>query len=281
MVWSYNAGTTTPNLAGLVEFNGVRLNDGSYTLTSLGGLDSSPGVRGTAAPLPSDDGGTPLTPFYDPREFTLEGYLEVTTLSDIWAAKDYLRGAFNLNNTGLQTLVFNTSGWTARRQVSARIAGPVQFDEPTMLEKLDLRRDFQIPMVAPDPRAYNADTLQSVTVGTTATALTNNGNIPTFFTVAFAGGTGGWSNPSLIRDSDSAKIEFNTFSIAAGATWTVTTNPSAAGGITVTDNTGGNHYGNLTAFTARTIAVGSGNWHVGGTPGAGATCTVTFRDAWA
>lgn len=275
MSFSYDAGTSTPNLAGLAEIGSIRVNDGTFVLTRCGRLVTSPRPRSVIAPLPSDHGGSVGTPFYDPMTFPLEGYLTVPVLDDVWGAIDLLLETFNLEN-GLQTLTLDTGGWSATRQIDVMLDGEVQIVEPTMLAKKVPDRDFTVGLIAPDPRLY-ATTEQSVTV-TTATSLTNNGTAATPFTVRFNGPR---TNPYIDGPGTAGTNRIRYSGAIASGHWVeVTTNPATETGVTAVDDTGANVYGSLTNFTARTIAPGSSSWTVTSDSGTG-TVTVKFRDAWA
>ena len=267
MPYSYSAGTTTPNLGGLAEFNGVRINDGTFEMHHLGGvLDSAP-VRTASSSLPSDDGGFVGLRFYDPATIGLEGKLIVADYTQIGPALDQLRGAFNLN-AGLQTLTLNYPGWASARQMTAFVSGQVTVNEPPDLEKLVPEREFVIPLTAPDPRLYNVNS--TTTTITTGTTVTNNGTYPTPFVVQF---TGAATNPSLTTAAGAISM---TYSVASGHNVQVNTNPATTTGISALDGTT-NVYGNVTTFTVYTIPPGTSTWSYTG----GGSCTVTFRDAWA
>lgn len=267
MAYSYDAGTTTPNLGGLAEFNGVRINDGTFEMHRLGGIIDSAPVRSTVTPLPSDDGGFVGALFNDPLVIGLEGKLWVADYTQVGPALDQLRGAYSAK-VGLQTLTLNYPGWSTARQVQAFVAGQVTVDEPPDLEKLVPDRNFVIPMVAPDPLLYNVST--TTTTITTGTTVTNNGTAPTPFVVRF---TGAATNPSLTTSAGTIAM---TYTVASGHYAEVNTNAAASSGISALTDTGTNVYGNVTTFTVYRIPAGNSSWTYTG----GGTCTVTFRDAW-
>lgn len=278
MTYTRNDGTTTPNLAGLIQLpSGFRLNDGTFVVTACDVFDS-PTVRSNVSNLSSDHGGYAGTPFYNPFEFTIEGYLTVPTLADVWGAKDDLEGAFNLD-AGLQVLTLNTSGWSATRQVTARVNGPVQFLEPAMLGKLLPDRNFTIPMVAPDPRRYST-TENSQTV-TTATSVSNAGKLSTPLKVRF---NGPQTNPKLdvTGTSGSRRIKF-TGTITSGH-W-VEVNTYSNGRTTALDDSGANaYYGGtygdgISKATLSVLAAGATSLDATNDSGAGST-VVKWRDAW-
>src|SRR5689334_12625591 len=106
MSYSYSAGTTTPSLGGLVEFGGIRINDGTFKTHHLGGLIDTPPVRSGVSEFPADHGGSASTPYYSPRDILLEGWIYVPVVDDLSAAMDQLRGAFALGDGSLKTLTF-------------------------------------------------------------------------------------------------------------------------------------------------------------------------------
>lgn len=269
MPYTYNAGTTTPNLAGLAEYNGVRINDGTFELHHLAGLIDSPPIRVPSLSLPSRHGGFVGTRYYDPLAINLEGKLLVADYTQIGPALDQLRGAFN-TDAGLQTLTVNYPGWANARQVTAGVSGQIVVDEPAGLEKLEPYRTFSVPLIAPDPLLYDVNTT-TVTV-TTGTTITNAGTASTPFVVRF---TGAATNPTLTTAAGS--IAMNPYTVASAHYAEVNTNAAATTGITALTDAGVNVYGNVTAFTVYTIPPGSSSWTYTG----GGTCTVTFRNAWA
>lgn len=278
MAYTRDDGTTTPNLAGLIQLpSGFRINDGTFVLTDSDIFDTAT-VRSNVTVLSSDHGGYAGAAFYNPFEFTIEGYLTVPTLADVWAAKDDLEGAFNLD-AGLQVLTLNTSGWSATRQVTARVNGPVQFLEPQMLGKLLPDRNFVIPMVAPDPRRYST-TEHSQTI-TSATGVTNAGKLSTPLKVRF---NGPQTDPKIdvAGTSGTARIKF-TGTITSGH-W-VEVNTYSNGVMTALDDSGGNaYYGGtygdgISKATLKTLPAGATSLTATNTSGAGST-VVKWRDAW-
>lgn len=288
MAFTYRAGATlaSPNLAGGCEIGSIRINgvtdgtyDGTFELHRLGGvLDGSPDLRDAISLLPSDDGGFAGLPFYNPRDITLEGLLSVPVLSDVWGAIDLLKSTFNVAGipgqpVPLQQLTVNTTGWANKRFLMVRPSGILQIVEPDGLAKSTPDRLFSVPLVAPDPLMYNADTLQAVTV--TSTNLTNNGNAPTPFVVRF---NGPLTNPNLSGPGLTGRTIVYTGTIASGHYVEVGTNPAGDGtGLYAVDNTGADVTPNVTAFTARVIPPGTSAW---GTSGGAGAIVVSFRDAW-
>lgn len=276
MTYVYDAGTTDPNLAGLVEFGGVRINDGTFVAERLGGLIDSPPVRAGVSELPGDHGGYAGTPLYLPAEIAIEGFLSVPTLPDVWAAQEQLRGAFNLADPSLRLLVFATSGWSCRRQMLARVADKVVFNEPGSLLKQVPERDFLIPLVAPDPLQYDADLLRSVTLAYNGAAvlLPNAGTFPTYFTARFSGTV---TDPALLDDADNSQQ----IQIIKNLTTYIDVQTSPVVGRSAISSTGGDHYGDIAAFTLGIIPPGGRLVRAtGSSVGVGANVTITYRDAY-
>ena len=278
MSYSRDDGTSTPNLAGLIQLpSGFRINDGTFELHHSDIFDSPP-VRPSVTPLANDHGGYPGTPFYDPWPFVIEGRMWVSALADIWGGKDDLEGAFNLD-AGLIVLTLNTAGWSATRQVTARVNGQIQFLEPTEMEKLLPQRDFVIPMIAPDPRRYST-TEHSQTI-TSNTSVTNAGKTSTPFKVRF---NGPQTNPKLDLHGTSGtkRIKF-TGTITSGHY--VEVNTYSNGVMTAVDDSGANAYGTgtygtgVTKATAYVLAPGASGWDATNDSGAGTT-VVYWCDAW-
>ena len=276
MSFSYNAGSTTPNLAGLIEVGSIRINDGTFELHGAPGLLwGSAGLSNGISPLSNDHGGYAGTPFYTPREFSIVGEISVPALADLWGALDLLYATFNLSDTALKTLTLNTSGWAATRQIAARVAGDIQITSPADKNgHLALRRQFTIPMEAPDPRIYST-TLHTVTVTSGGTSLTNAGNMPTPFTAKF---NSSQTQPLVLSDPNSKTITF----VETVSSGYVLVNTRDATSATATAATGGgtNKFAKVTDWSAATIPPGTTTWTATKAGGAGAT-EVSFRDAWA
>lgn len=281
MTFSYDAGTSTPNLAGLVEIGSIRINDGTFELTAARGLLlGSAAVRDSMVALPFDHGDSTGTPFYDLRDILLEGQIQVPVLDDLWAAIDLLNGELNLADSSLKTLTVNTAGWSAARQCDVRIAGPLEVESPGYDFDLHyrLRRTFTLPLVAPDPRLYSV-TEHSQTISTN-TSITNAGTMNTPITVRF---NGPQTNPKLDLNgtSGSQRIRF-TGVITSGHWVEVTTWPTTQ----AVDDSGDDAYGpgtygdGISWDRASVFPPGVSAWDASNDAGAGPT-VVYWRDAWA
>lgn len=280
MTWTYNAGTTTPTYAGLLELNGIRFNDGSFKTQHLSGIIDTPPVRTVISDLPSDNGGYLGRSYYGPRDASIDGWILATTVEDVLEAREYLKKALAMvDGTALSVAVFNMPRWATRRQCNVRVAGPIVFEEPEITRKKLGRRDFTIPLIAPDPLLYDADNLRSTDLGMGAgnVTLTGAGSMPTPFKARF---TGPWAtSATLTRTTDGATVTL-TMSLSAGqyvdVDFTDVTHPTAV------QSTGANVFGNVSATGFRKLGVGSNVWNASaasGTSGA-SKVTVTWRDAW-
>lgn len=283
MSYTYNAGGTTPTYAGLVEFNGLRINDGTFKSQSVPLIVSTAPVRDSVSASAGDTGGFASDPYYDPWPFEIEGWLWVPTgPDDVQAAIDNLKAAFNLN-AGLQQMTVNARGWSAKRYITCRVAGAVVITEPDLSSKKVPRRDFAIPMVAPDPRLYNADATFSVNISPGGTAsVTNAGTAPAPFTARFVGPL---TNPYI---DGPGRLLFNRirlnqpdgtdYVIGSGHYVDVTTN-TAQGGVTAVTDTGVDVYAKVANFSARTIGPGTETWSATADAGTGHV-TITLRDTY-
>lgn len=276
MSFSYDAGTSTPNRAGLVEVGSIRINDGTFQLLSAPGLLwGTPGVREGLADLSNDHGSYAGLPFYGAREFTLNGEISVPTVDDLWGAIDLLYETFNLAETGLKTLTLNTAGWSATRQIAARIDGEIEIAEPSdKNEHLSTRRRFSVPLVAPDPRIYST-TEHNATVTSGGTSLTNAGKIATPFRVRF---NGAQTANMVLSDPDGNTITV-TASTTSGHYIEVQTRSSLSATATALDDLGVSKFADISDWSAASIAAGSGTWTATKAGGTGTT-VIYWRDAW-
>lgn len=295
MAFAYVEGSSTPNLAGLVDIGtldgtgatGIRVSGvggGTFELLSAIGLFwGSPGVSDSMFALPNDHGAAVGVPFYPEREIILNGKISVPVLDDLWGAIDLLYATFNLTDTSLKTLVADTTGWSATRQCAVRVAGEIVIPEPPDLNgHLATKRLFSVPLAAPDPRLYST-TEHSQTI-TTATAVTNAGKMPCPIKVRF---NGPQTNPKidLAGTSGSCRIRF-LGTVPSSHYVEVAAFAASSTGVYAVDDTGVNAMGTdssyggpITAFTARTVPKGSSSWTATNDSGAGTT-VLMWRDAW-
>lgn len=274
MSFSYAAGTSTPNLAGLVEVGSIRINDGTFQLLAAHGLLlGTASVRDGVTPSGSMDGGYPGVPRYNPRDILLEGQIRVPTVADLWGAFDLLNEAFNLEITAPRTLTVDTSGWANPRQIdvvptdSVQIVSPADFSAHTISI-----REFSVHLIAPDPRLYDT-TLQTVTV-TTGTSLTNAGTASAPYIARFEGPQTG---PITLTDPDGTTIQVGT--VASGHWIEVNTRDPETGTLTAVDDTGASVVEQVTASRSTVVKPGTSSWSRTNGGGAGAT-KVKFRNAW-
>ena len=277
MTFSYDAGTSTPNLAGLVEIGTIRINDGTFELVAAEGLLlGSPEIRSDALPLPAAHGAWPTTPWYGPRDITLEGNIRTPLVEDLWGAIDLLKQTFNLADQGLKTLTVNTAGWTAARQIGVsmrtfNVISPSNFDDHTVG-----RRAFSVELVAPDPRLYEV-TATSTTV-TSSTTVPNAGTMPAPFVVRF---NGPQTNPLIDGPGPALSNRVRCLAtIASGHYIEVNTFDPTTGTMTAVDDTGANVMSEVSNATARVIEPGGSAWTKSNESGSGST-VMTTRGAWA
>lgn len=277
MTFSYDAGTSTPTLAGLVEFNGIRINDGTFRSDDLGGLLDTPDVRADVTLFASDNGGFNGPAFYAPRDIVLTGWAKTPVSDDIFAATDYLRGKFALGDGSLRTLVCKQRGWATKRQCDVRINGRLSFTEPEILNKKSSIRNFSIPLIAPDPLLYDVTAkTATVPIDGTSVAVTNAGTVPTPFLVRF---NGRWDTEVTLTCVETGEVIDYVNGAILGAWIEVDTH---AGIRTVISNIGVNHYFNQGTWTLMTLPVGTSHLTAvatGATTGS-PVATVTWRDAW-
>lgn len=286
MTYSRVAGTTNPTIAGYASFGSLPINDGTFKSSFLEMIEGSPDIVTDIVELPNDDGGFDGYPLYGPWKFSIEGWIYVPVIDDIQAAINDLRSVFNLY-TGLGLLTFKSRGFSGTRQMTVRLADKIVITDPGLGRRKVRRRDFTLPLVAPDPRAYNADSEHSVDFASGATHdLTNNGNYPTPFTVQFVGPL---TNPQLDGPGPAGSNRIRLYNsdgtdyvIASGHSVTVQTNPAAANGVTVLDETGASVYEHVDTRTAALIMPGTSSWTLTTTGGGADTghATVKDRDAW-
>lgn len=289
MTYTYDGGVATPGLAGLIEVAGtsplIRLNSSLVTGTEPAGgtfklddnpLLSTPPVRVAATGFAADDGGFLSPAYLDVWTFTISGWVWLGpngVADDIPAAQEQLKAAFSVKN-GLLTLVTNMRGWAARRQILAQTNGPITFT-PRFTTRRTPAMNFSIPMIAPDPVLYDADTLRSVAVTSSATAVSSAGSVPTPFKARF---TGPFSTATLTApDGTTITVDSTRLAstIGSGQYVDVQTNPTVSGGISAIRSDGTNAVAALTAFRATRITPGTANWTA-----TGATVTLTYRDGF-
>lgn len=265
---------------GLVEYAGVRVHDGTYVLSGLGGLTDTPEVRQTLTDRAEEHGQFLSGSYYSSRTITLTGYVLTQELDQLWPALDQLRGAFRLPpaRAALQQLQVLQPGWTERRFVMVRPGGPLVIAERSGSESRQPYRDWQMVLVAPDPRIYSSTLLdgpgqtQPLVSGSGSTrTLANNGNYdaPIHWVVQ-----GPAESPKLIHDATGRSIEY-VGPVPTGSTLIVSSLDRTA-----TLN-GGNVYKNLSRFDDLSIPPGGATFRaLTAATNAGGTWRVQHRHVW-
>lgn len=284
----YGTGASPLSALGLVEFPNLlvdsvplRIHDGTFVLTGAGGLWETPDARTTDTSAPYTHGAYPSSAFYLPRAITLEGFILADTLPEVWEAVEILRRINLHDGLGYQHVESIMPGWRERRFQFARPAGPLLIAEPGVgSQQRQPRREFLLPLVAPNPRQYGA-TLRGATTQVTANGLTgaqgtvqvlNEGNFPAPFEWVVVGP---WNSPRLIDSSRGREIRYEGL-VDTGQTLRV-----ESSGRTATLN-GANVYRNLSRFDDLEILPGGRTYEVAavGSSAAGGTTRVEHRSVW-
>ena len=287
MSYSRDNGTMTPTLNGAAAFNGLQINDGTFKSGNLGMITGSPPILDTSVQLPNDDGGSDGFPLYGPWNFTLDGEFIVDSPDDVQAAINDLRSTFNLY-AGSGLLTFASRGFSGVRRMTARLNGQIVINDPGKGRRKSRVRQYSIPMLAVDPRAYDDDVadLHTITVPIgTPTALPNGGNYPTPISIEFVGkltspsfdgpGTAGFNRIRLANQDGSDYV------VAAGHSVTVQTFVSGPAGVTALLDGSTNVYGKVANRSAGLIIPGTSNYTLSTDDGTDTGhAVVTYRDAW-
>lgn len=277
---------------GLVELAGVRVHGApamtgnppdervpTYTLTGLGGLDSTPQARVTITDQAEAHGAFLSGSFYSARTITVEGFILTDDVEQLWLASDKLRGAFALPDRGqLRRVDVLQPGWAERRFVMARPtdSGLTLASPGGGSESRKPYRDWQGVLVAPDPRIYSSTLLdaQPRSLGTgagTSAGMANDGNFPAPIVWVVQGPA---ESPKLIDDARGRSIEYSG-PVPTGSTLIVSQLARAA-----TLN-GGNVYRNLTRFDDLSIPPGGLTLRsLTGVTNTGGTWRAEHRHTW-
>lgn len=272
--WTFNPAPLSA--LGLVEFGGIRIHDGTFVLTGLGGLIDTPDIRQTLTDRSEDHGQYLSGSFYAARQITVEGFVMTEFLEQMWPALDQLRGAFALGERQtLKRLDVLQPGWAEKRFCRVRSGGALTIASPGGgSEARKPYRDFQGVLVAPDPRLYGITLLDPdphPLVGGSGNTfpMANAGNFPAPLTWRVVGPA---TNPKLIDDSRGRSIEY-TGVVGSGANLVIDTLNRTA------TLSGGNVYKNVSRFDDLSIPPG-GSVLRALTEGAGGTWRAEHRDTW-
>lgn len=282
--WVYDEGLDTPSNAGLCEWDdaAVRINmGGSFYSENLPPCFSTPPPRESVEPLVYDDGGFAGPVYYDAWEFDLEGWLVAATVADCDAAGEFLRDNFNIRR-GFRQLVFERLSWAQRRYLTARVNGVVSVIDPPEDAKQYPVRDFIIPLVATDPRLYNADEQHIITI-VTATPLPNIGRSSTPYVVRF---NGPLTNPQIDGPGTAGTNRIRFQGVIPDGGW-VEVDTYVDGVLTAVNDLGENAmgtntYGDGLSDSSSSVigpSLTGGLWTATDDGGAGDT-VATYRDAW-
>lgn len=182
-------------------FNTGADDDGvEWWATSVGGWDS-PDVRSPRGQRASAHGLYLSTFFHGGRSLELAGHIVCPTTALAYSAKTLLAALVNVDRDLVLTVFEDEC-----RQVVARRS------DRLLLRQTDGLVEFQIPLVAADPRKYGCDT-RSLAVGTATDATaTNHGTIDAFATATITGPVG---TPTLVNVSTGDELPVD-IALAAG-----------------------------------------------------------------
>ncbi len=164
-----------------VQLDGTGAAGSAFVLSDVDGLDS-PEVRTDVEDLPEQDGAVAGSFFLGSRPIVLTGRIKADTVADRNAAIATLSRA-SLALRADAVLQFQPDGMPAlqvhvRRQQRLLVGGGYV-------------KEFQLQLVAADPRIYSQ---LLNTVGATGTTSTTGAAFPLVFPVNFGGGSGGTVN---------------------------------------------------------------------------------------
>lgn len=175
-------------------------NGAMWDVVALEGWDS-PDLRSSLLPLPGEDRQAIGPVLYNARSLSIVGECTVPSEAAYWLSKTKIMTATELTRApGTLTVTETTT-----KKISVYRAGRVLWRPVHSL----LRSEFEIPLVAPDPRIL-ANTATTITPGGTAT---NSGNFKASPTLTVTGAAAG---PIVIANTTAGK--------------TVTINTSVPGG---------------------------------------------------
>lgn len=266
---------------GLVEFGGIRVHDGTFVLTAAGGLTDTPDVRTDVTDRARAHGAFLSGSFYGPRVLTVEGYVMTDHLDQMWPAIDLLRKACSLPaGEALLRVEALMPGWSGRRFTLARPVSPVAIANQSGSDTRKPYRDWQVALLAPDPRLYGLVVLDPIGLdfGATLTAAgsstkrqENDGTYPA---------PGVWivdgpaEKPELIDDGRGLAIRYGG-PVATGSTLRVDTLERTA------TLDGANAYRNLTRFDDLSVPPGGADYRgVSQATNTGGTWRYEHRHTW-
>ena len=133
---------------------------------------------------------------YGPRSVYLKGHAVASSMDNLWRTRRKLAAASDL-------VVASGTFFVDEPSPSAPVQMSVRRLEPIVLRPVSpIAVEFEIPLVAPDPRKLAQTLSQATAVAGSGTAsittvATNAGNFPTTWSVAVTIGAGGWAGGDL------------------------------------------------------------------------------------
>lgn len=175
-------------------------NSAKWYLDAVEGWDS-PDLRMALLDLPGHDRQAIGPLFYNARPLSLVGTVNTPSEASHWASHAKLMGAANLT-TSAGTLTLTE---TVTKKIAVYRAGRVLWKPGHAL----LSADFEVPLIAPDPRKL-ANTATTITPGGTAT---NTGNFKASPVLTVTGAAAG---PIVIANSTAGRTVTVTTAIPGG-----------------------------------------------------------------
>lgn len=287
------SGLTPPNngdtgfWTGSITYGAQQINFGAQDMAGTAwawlGIDGMDGVPtdGAVVQRGNDHGGYATPQFYGPRPITLRVRASASSQAARDVARAALQAAIPVND--LATLVYNEP---VPKTLQVRRSGVVKETSATLVDV-----DFNILLIAPDPRKYGAASSVTViansqTLGITppvtvpftlpaqpppgSATVTNNGNFETRPLITITGPIAG---PAVYNQTAGQTISFSTLTLAATDTLVLDLLDKIAylnGGAIPADLW--SSWWVLEPGTAQIILQGAG--------GTGAQMTISLNDAW-
>lgn len=274
MTYVYEPGSSSvANAAGRLSIGGIQSNDkGTFITRFITGWDDTPDIRTAIAERQGSHGDYYGTPFYDGRDIVWGLTARAGSQEDLWDAIADLKSRLNLYATGAGVVCEVEMYGLPVRRATVVLGGGIDIDKPQQ-GQFGRWRDLVVPLHASDPRIYASGAATVVTVGTTATTLSNDGDYPSLPVIRIANGTGGvLAGPFTVVDAARGRQINVTISLNPGDY--VELDGLNRTAIRSTD--GGNVRSNVTRWDEMDVNPGGVSW----TQTGGATVTATYRHAW-
>jgi hypothetical protein len=273
---------------GSLSYNGLTLNLGAvdatgtaWLLTKVEGMDGAP-TSGQVVQRGSDHGGWPSPQYYSARPITLTIRASAPTQAIRDQARALLQQVVPVSDLG--TFVYNEP---VPKELQVRRSGVIKEQYDNLLEAV-----FSVILIAPDPRKYS--TVMQTASATTPTSagglappwtppitlpaqtppgqivVTNNGNFETRPTLSI---TGPATAPAVYDATDGQTISWSGITLASSDTLVIDLDQRTA-------QLDGMYVAADLASAWFVCEPGQTELQLAGAPGAGATLTATWQDAY-